>query len=377
MTLDLQFRSFAGACRSDGGTTYAAICESVADDPELIAIIAEAPLVQRRPNLLMAAVHDLLLRGEAHPLADYYDTVRTGECAVTLDGVGAVFRDFCLTRRETLAELVATRSTQTNEVGRCAILLPAFSAIAAQYGAGAAPSLLDLGTSAGLNLLFDRYGYLYRQRDDGSVRTAGDAASGVSLECTVRTPLDELPSLGVPAVADRVGLDLSPIDATSEDEARWLLACLWPDNLTRFNRLRAALDLWRHTPTRPRLVQGDMVDDLSTVAATVGDGGPLVIFHSWVAAYLTEERQRDLVDAVQQVRKTRPVHHLYAELPFETPGLPTPDGPEDGPRANAATALVHIGPDGAAPQRWGNVHPHGSWLRWFATPKVPTGHHGG
>jgi hypothetical protein len=381
--LPLQFRSFGGACRRDGGSTYAAISESVADDPELLALLEEAPLAQRRPNLLLAAVHYLLLRGIEHPLAAFYDTVRLEEAAANRGDVGPAFRDFCLTQRQPLLALIATRSTQTNEVGRCAILLPAISRIAASYGGAVPLSLLDLGTSAGLNLLFDRYRYRYREDDEGNqggegrVLETGDGASGVSLECRVRGPLDQLPTLALPPMADRAGLDLSPIDAASEDEALWLRACLWPDNLTRFSRLQAALELWRTTAERPRLVQGDMVDDLAPVAATVGDDGPLVLFHSWVAAYLTEERQRDLVQAVQQVGLTRPVHHLYAELPFETPGLPTPEGPDGRAGSHAATALVHIGPDGAPPERWGNVHPHGNWLRWFATPTGPTAHRGG
>ncbi len=108
-----------------------------------------------------------------------------------------------------------------------------------------------------------------------------------------------------------------------------------------------------------------------------GGDGPLVIFHSWVAAYLTEERQRALVAVIRRLAATRPVHHLYAELPFETPGLPTPEGPDFGPGSKGSTALVHIGPGGAAPERWANVHPHGTWVRWFATPTVPTGRRAG
>ena len=99
----------------------------------------------------------------------------------------------------------------------------------------------------------------------------------------------------------------------------WLLACLWPDNLPRFARLRAALEVARTTAERPRLVRGDVVDDLASVAATMTSGAPLVVFHSWVAAYLTEARQRELVDAVRALGDTRPVHYLYAEASFDTP----------------------------------------------------------
>jgi hypothetical protein len=290
-----------------------------------------------------------------------------------LDEVADVFRAFCLGHRDELLELITTRSTQTNEVGRCAGLLPALATIATWYG-GEPLALLDLGTSAGLNLGFDHYAYTYRQAD-GAVLTAGDPSSEVQLECRMRGALADLPPLALPRVADRVGLDLSPIDPRSDDEARWLLACLWPDNLVRFNRVRGALGLARASGERARLVQGDIIEDLEAVAATINVSSPLVVFHSWVAAYLTEVRQRDLVAEVRALGAGRRVHHVYAEAPFETPGLPTPDCPVPNPNANVSTALVHIGPDGV-PARWADMHPHGASLRWWATPRAPTGHPG-
>ena len=87
-------------------------------------------------------------------------------------------------------------------------------------------------------------------------------------------------------MAERVGLDLSPVDPFSDDEALWLLACQWPDNPARFGRLRAALANVRAAAHPPRLERGDMLTDLPRVAASMAGDGPLVVFHSWVAAYL-------------------------------------------------------------------------------------------
>jgi hypothetical protein len=186
----------------------------------------------------------------------------------------------------------------------------------------------------------------------------------VRLDCTIRGDQGPLPDLRLPAVSARVGLDLAPVDATSDDEARWLLACQWPDNPDRFARLRAAVENRRATTDPPRLERGDMVTDLHRVAATVGGREPLVVFHSWVAAYLDEERQRDLASAVRALSRTRPVHHLYLEAAFETPGLPTPPPPEPRPGPDLASALVHVGPDGDA-VRLADAHPHGYWIRWW------------
>jgi hypothetical protein len=373
-----QFRHFAQGATRDGATTYEAISRFVADDPELLAMIAEAPLAQRRPNLLLAAVHYLLLGGADHPLADHYDTVRavlgragdpeTHRREVTLD-----FKDFCLEHRAALLDLIAVRSTQTNEVGRSAALLPALSVVAATYPEGQPLSLLDLGSSAGLNLLFDSYAYRYRQRSDETVLEAGPAESQVHLECVVRSPLGDLPDLTLPTLAERAGIDAHPIDPTSEDGARWLLACLWPDNLVRFDRLRGALAIARTTAHPPVIHQGDIIDALPAVAAGLASDVPLVVFHSWVAAYLTPQRQGELVEAVRQLSRARPVHYLYMETPGETPGLPTPPSPSAHPTSGLATALVHLDAEGSAPVRLADVHHHGKWLQWWATPTGPTG----
>jgi hypothetical protein len=360
------FRGFAAVVENDGGTTYPAICRGVADDPEVLSILDGAPLPQRRPLLLLAAVHFLLLGGAEHPLAAYYDTVAAVRGFPFRSPGGdpaAAFADFCRSYREALVELAATRSTQTNEVGRCNALMPGLCHVAAQHGWDEPLALLDLGTSAGLNLLFDDYAYRYRARDGDDVVQAGAEGSAVRLECTVRSELRALPELRLPGVSARVGLDLAPVDTSSSDEARWLLACQWPDNPARFARLRAALANLRASADPPRLERGDMVADLVRVAETAGEGEPLVVFHSWVAAYLDEDRQRALAAAVGALASTRAVHHLYLEAAFETPGLPTPPPlPREGP--DLATALVHVAP-GSDPVRLADAHPHGYWIRWW------------
>jgi hypothetical protein len=368
------FRGFAAVVERDGGTTYPAICRGVADDSDVLSLLDLAPLPQRRPLLLLAAVHYLLLSGAEHPLAGSYDTVaavRGTPAAVPAPDVAAAFADFCRAHRAELAQLVTTRSTQTNEVGRCTSLLPGLCHIAALHPGDEPLNLLDLGTSAGLNLLFDDYAYTYRGADGPVLRRAGNEQSDVVLECEARRDPGRLPDLSSPAMAERVGLDLSPVDPFSDDEARWLLACQWPDNPARFGRLRAALSNVRAAPHPPRLERGDMVRDLPRVASTIAGDGPLVVFHSWVAAYLDEEQQRALVEAVRALGRLRPVHHLYCETPFETPGLPTPPSPVPREGPDLATALVHIGPGGAPPVRLADTHPHGYWIRWW--PASATG----
>ena len=169
-------------------------------------------------------------------------------------------------------------------------------------------------------------------------------------------------------MAERVGLDLSPVNPFSDDEALWLLACQWPDNPARFGRLRAALANVRVVAHPPRLERGDMLTDLPRVAASMAGDGPLVVFHSWVAAYLSEQEQRSLTEQVAGLDVHRPVHHLYCESPFETPGLPTPPSPVSREGPDLATTLVHVGPGGRPAVRLADTHPHGYWIRWWPQP---------
>lgn len=377
-----QFRLFAQGAARDGATTYDVICRGIADDPEILALLGEAPVAQRRPNLLLAAVHFLLLGGATGALADHYDTVRSlagreeAPPGAVADLVGD-FKDFVMVHRAELLALIAVRSTQTNEVGRCTALFPALGAIAAGYPEGQPLWLLDLGTSAGLNLLFDSYAYTYRQRSDGAILEAGRRGAIVHLECAVRGELGDLPPMVLPPIAGRTGIDALPIDPTSEDGAHWLLACLWPDNLPRFDRLRSALATARSTADPPTVYRGDIIDALPGVVEGIDTDGPLVVFHSWVAAYLSPERQTQLVETVRALARTRPLHYLYAEAPIETPGLPTPPSPSPSSTSHLVTAVVHAPPDGSPPLRLADMHHHGKWLHWWPTAKDPKGRHAG
>ena len=194
------FRAFATVVERDGGTIYPAISRAVAENDEVLALLDGAPLPQRRPLLLLASVHFLLLSGVEHPLAALYDTVAavrgtpydpSGDAAVA-------FADFCHEHRGALEGLIATRTTQTNEVGRCTALLPGLCHVAAQYDRNEPLSLLDLGTSAGLNLLFDDYAYAYRAAEGDATLTAGGGTPGSPSSAPPATTSSISPSSACP-----------------------------------------------------------------------------------------------------------------------------------------------------------------------------------
>lgn len=390
-----QFRTFAVGAGRDGAPLYERICNGVAGDEDLLGLLAEAPPDQRRPNLLLAAVHYLLLAGADGLLAPHYRTVvewRASEpdgdvtdgrghpprlgAPQNADAPGTPltdpffdFKAFCELHRGQLAGLVATRATQTNEVGRCVALLPAFATVAARSDLPL--SLLDLGSSAGLNLLFDRYAYAYTPRHggegtgpSGEVVRAGDAASPVLLEAELRE--GAMADLALPRVAHRAGIDRRPVDPGDEDQSLWLLACQWPDHVERFHRLRDALALARTIPERARVAAGDVVTSLQEAAQAAPAGTHLCIFHTWVAAYLTPSRQEDLAAAVSALAQDRPLSWIFAENPYEVPALEVPS-PPGGQAVKGSTALVMVDFAGgrARSRRLADMHPHGRWIHWW------------
>jgi hypothetical protein len=165
---------------------YERLSLGIAADPELLALAAHAGAGQPAPNLLLAAVHFLLLKGARHALSAHYPSVRRPSARgapAPLDELGEpypAFRSFCDEHAATLQHLISTRLVQTNEVRRSACLLPAFGLVA-RRGGDRPLALVEIGASAGLNLLWDRYGYDY-----GQGRRYGDPHSPVQISCTPR-----------------------------------------------------------------------------------------------------------------------------------------------------------------------------------------------
>src|SRR4051794_323741 len=194
---------------------YAAIARAVADDERLLGgVIADAPPHAHLPITLLAAVHDLVLQGTDHPLAAAYASGAT-------DVAPRLFVDFCDANWQAIVATLSRRRVQTNECGRSAPIALALAKVAEDVGQLAA--LIDAGASAGLNLLYDRFCLDY-----GALGVLGDPASPVRMTCQVTPPSGRLPA-ELPAIPHRIGLDREPIDVTSEDDRRWLLACVWPD----------------------------------------------------------------------------------------------------------------------------------------------------
>lgn len=341
------FRRFGETEARGSSQLYAALALAAADDDEVTSLLLVAAPRQQRPNLLFAAVQALLLDGMHHELTTYYPNFV--EHPANPEGAYPAFKDFCLSKREELEAIVSTHATQTNEVRRCTTLLVGLDRIRRKLD-GADAALIEVGASAGLLLNPDRYAYRY-----GGGALIGNQESPVLLECELRGSQTQLPDLQCPAIAQRIGIDLQPLDARDPQDARWLEACVWPEHHERRALLEAALEVARRHPVE--LIAGDALEVLPGVLDALEDDVTPVVMHSATLAYFTPEERQRFEAILREAALHRPLFWLSNEAPSAVPALGLePD------RAWVAMALgvctVHEGEC----EVLARAHPHGRWL---------------
>jgi hypothetical protein len=268
------YRTFARIECAGYSDIYQRLALAVADDEELLGFVAGMPVAQ--PNLFLASIQYL-----------------TGPRA--MPGDGGALRAFVRAQGGEIAALMRTRRTQTNEVGRCAVLLPALPP--------GPLALVEVGASAGLVLLMDQYRYDF----DG--RALGPPASPVRLRCAVTGDVPLPPE--IPEIAWRRGLDARPVDPRDDDAVRWLLACVWPDHAERRERLETAIGVARADP--PRIDAGDLATDLPAILADAPPDARLVVYHTAVFPYVGEEGRRAFADVLLEESRRRDVTWISAE----------------------------------------------------------------
>ncbi|KQY90519.1 DUF2332 domain-containing protein [Pelomonas sp. Root1444] len=345
---------------------YVALCGLAAESDSALALLAEAPPEQRKPNLLLAALHERVLAGAAPELAAYYRSAG-GERAPDT-GLAAALAA-CLVREwPALVDHLRHGATQTNEVARGAALWPALGAVAAATGVRDV-ALLDFGCSAGLNLGIDQFALRY-QTDDGAWHARGPARDGVRAEVESRwlSATRPPPHTGW-RIASRDGLDTAPVDVADPAGLRWLQACLWPHDARRRERLsRAAAQLRAlpHTLTQA----GDCIAAIEPWLAHLPAGVQPVLLTSWVLYYLSEADIARLRATVDRLALRHGLAWICGELPalsaqaHEPPPLPALPPGEVAASATLWT-LRHRDAGRIAERALAWSHPHGRWLHWL------------
>jgi hypothetical protein len=274
-TLAQVYRRFGEVEAAGTSPLYERVAVALSGSTEALGAIEAAPARKRHPRVILAALHDLALAGHAPALAAAY-AAGDGDAAA-----GAAI-DTLLAMTDAVVAVAARRQPRTNQTGHGAVLYPAVAEAARRAGADAV-GLVDLCCSAGLNLEVDRVGITY-----GNGQSLGDPSSPVQLSCSV-VGGRPLPSRAMPEVVARVGVDLDPVDVTDADAARWLRACVWPDQPEQAARLEAELALAATAP--PLLLRGDPVEVLPDALARVPAGALPVVTTTWALSRFPLERR--------------------------------------------------------------------------------------
>jgi hypothetical protein len=267
-TIAERYRRFATNEARGSSPLYEVLATQVASSTKLLAFLEGLPVDRRQPNLFFAAVrHVAGLPADVHALEE----------AVELWGAP-------------IAATMQSRTTQTNEPGRCAVLLPVLAGLPQPL------AILEVGASAGLCLLLDRYGYDYgRHRIEASQETR---ALAPIFPCTA-DDLTPLPT-NLPSVAWRQGLDINPLSVASKHQMDWLETLVWPEQSARLERLKAAIEVARQWPAD--VVRGDLLRDVAMALDAAPDGMTRVVFHTAVLGYVSSQTDRDaFARAVREV----------------------------------------------------------------------------
>lgn len=296
-------RNIYGAPSINSSPLYEQLSHGVAHDPDVLSLVTEADLSQQVSNLLLGAVHFLLLAGAPSPLSEFYPSLSTSPRSAR--DAYPYFHDFCLQNADSIRQLVTTQRVQTNEVRRCTALMPAFGIVAGH--AGDRPlAIVEIGPSAGLHLLWDKYGYSYE--DTGYV---GNSASPVQLSCIPQgnfgPPLPEV----LPTVAYRTGIDLAPVDVRDDKAILWLRALIWPEHVDRASLLEKAVQVARLAP--PSIIPGDASILLPDVLSKVPLDMVLCLYHSYTLNQCPQPTREKITELVSEFAQTRDLFRISLE----------------------------------------------------------------
>lgn len=325
----------------DTSALYYRLTRELIGDGKLLVLASHIPATQPAPNLFFSAVHYLLMREPnlSHPLREFFHDLTPNPN--TRDDPYPVFRAFCLTYADEMRELLETRSVQLNEIGRCAFFLPVFNFVSERVG-GAPFAVIEVGSSAGLNLLWDQYAYDY---GDGTLY--GAPASDIVLRCEVRGAKRPPLLHAAPPVALRFGIDLAPQDVCNEDEMLWLRSLVWPEHVERAIHMEKAIALAQQRP--PLVIQGDALDLVPRALDAISPEMPVLLFHSFVLnQFPAEARAR-----------------YYAMLTERSAGRSLYDAAIEPSEWPAPLVLTTYKDRGYFEQTLASCDVLGRWLEWY------------
>lgn len=269
--------------------------------------------------LLMAGLHDAVLGGHAAAveLSDYYQTV--GGRRPPDRELEEKLRSAVMALRPRLAEIIQTWEVQTNETGRGSVwLLPL-----AQTG-WAEVDLVDLGASAGLNLVADhrRFDYFAGDLLIGRLGRAPREQFVVQVDNDVGQWSD-VHWNSSPIIVNRIGCDQNPLRLETEADERQLMSFVWADQPNRLDRLKEGLQAQRKV--KVDLQRVTLPDELPGFLNRLPAAErPLVLYNTVVKIYFPDRiAEMDQIVAAWAAAQSRPILWLQWEPGGDNPSSPT------------------------------------------------------
>lgn len=306
-TLAQTYRRFAEGEAASTSAMYQHVAIALSESEAAMRAIAAVPVRKRRPAVILAALHDLALSGRARLLAAAYE-LGDVEAAAT----AAI--NTLLELTDTIVDIAAHRTPRYDDTGRCGVLYPAIAEVARRTGVNTV-GLIDVGCSAGFNLVVDSVGITY---SDGLA--LGEPSSPVQLSPSL-VGERHIPMQAIPRVTARVGIDAVPLDVTDADDNRWMRACLSPDQPDRAARLDAELALAAAAPLL--LLRGDPVDLLSDALTHVPADAVPVVMTTWALSRFSVAKRLRFLQRLQEAARERTVAWVSAEGVAVAPTVPT------------------------------------------------------
>jgi hypothetical protein len=317
---------------------YTALLRELESDALTVEMLASVRHEQRNPMLVLAALHLAALTGH-EVLGPIYDDARHGGLEDYEDAARRVMN--VVRSNPDIVRGQLWRSTQTNEPGRSAVIQAVMSDL---VGEGDEINLIEVGTSAGINLHFDEFPV--RAADDGRALT---------LVCEDLTPVDR--SRAMPRVRARVGIDPQPLDLANEADRMWLKACLWPEQRRRHERFDAIVAV-RSTWPRTTMLRGGALERLGDAFALTDGAALTVVMNTWSAFYFTPEERTQYFDEIAR----RSANGNVAWISMESTMVRWPGVDVDEAAHHRAASQVVLMRPRSAPVVWGWCHAHGRWL---------------
>jgi hypothetical protein len=287
------------------------------------------------PLRLCGALHSLARSNVLPALSALYPPAALPERAQLWQAVRTAFeRDYPEFERYLAA------APQTNEVGRSAILMCGFLTLAARTRLPL--RLYEIGASAGLNLIPDRYRYRFGTADWG----APQAPLLLAPECAGPAPPVDVPL----QIIARRGCDVAPLDLSRSGDRERLLSYVWPDQADRRALLESALDTALKDPPRVERMEAAQWVEQTLSAGAAAEPSVQVLYHSIVWNYLPADTQRRITEHLLRCAGSATATHPIAWLRFEL-----------DPAVPPASLRLRVWPDGED-QLLAQAQPHGRTL---------------